>query len=66
MGLRLGRGEELHPDWSVTRPILQSQPAILQKLRPLATYQWTTHNWLTENDKQVPELVAMTTPHPLF
>lgn len=39
VGFRLRRGEEFHHDWLVARPILQSQPAILQKLHAIAIYQ---------------------------
>lgn len=34
VGFRLRRGEELHHDWLIAGPVLQPQPAILQKFCP--------------------------------
>lgn len=33
--LRLRRGEQLHHDWLLAAAVLQSEPAVLQKPRPL-------------------------------
>lgn len=46
VGFRLRRGEEFHHDWLIARPILQTQPAILQKLHAIAIYQ-PTHTQIT-------------------